>query len=367
MKKRFFAIILSLALVLALLTACAGGASAPAPAAEQPAAPAEPAPAPETAEEPETASEDFDTVTIKIASTKTANQDVGAAAEKFVEMLKERLGDKADVQLYLGGQLYSASEQVQALMSNEVQLVFDISTVLQTVDNQLDILLLPGIFGNRDVSTIYDIIDSEEAHDVLMSNLESKDIQMLALVNGGTIIISNNTRALETPADCVGLKIRAAGAVESQIVTAFGASTMVTENSETYSALQQGLVDGVFNPIKIFKERSFFETNKHVTNLGYIYFPTNFLAANKTWLAGQPQAVQDVIYECAGIIQENLRSNVSNVDAESFAAVEAARCEVTVPADMQPWIDAASTVVDKYYDEIGKEAIESFKAIVEKH
>ncbi len=53
-------------------------------------------------------------------------------------------------------------------------------------------------------------------------------------------------RVVRAPADLAGLKIRVAGAVAAEVVTALGATPVQMPIPQVYNALQTGLIDGVF-------------------------------------------------------------------------------------------------------------------------
>lgn len=68
----------------------------------------------------------------------------------------------------------------------------------------------------------------------------------LALWVSEPIIMIMKDHDIRTPADLKGLKIRVAGAVAADVVSALGATPVQMPIPQVYNALQTGLIDGVF-------------------------------------------------------------------------------------------------------------------------
>ena len=73
-------------------------------------------------------------------------------------------------------------------------------------------------------------------------------------------------------ADLKGLKIRVP-AVELQLAAfrSWGVEPHPLSWSETFNALQQGVVDGQENPYAIIRDQKFWEVQKYITDLHYMH------------------------------------------------------------------------------------------------
>lgn len=143
-------------------------------------------------------------------------------------------------------------------LGNEDEKLDQVSQGLLEVSNsflgkagQLD----PTIFGFN----LYYLFDSLDHADRVISNtdvmerinagLTKKGVRLLALASVGSFSgLANTKRPIRTPADMKGLRMRAMDKVQTEYLSAWGASTVVVPWAEIYNALQTGVADGYINP-----------------------------------------------------------------------------------------------------------------------
>ncbi|MBN2034349.1 MAG: TRAP transporter substrate-binding protein [Deltaproteobacteria bacterium] len=143
-------------------------------------------------------------------------------------------------------------------LGNEDEKLDQVSQGLLEISNsflgktgQLD----PTVFGFN----LYYLFDSLEHADKVIANtdvlnkinagLTKKGVRLLALASVGSFSgFANTKRPIKTPADMKGLRMRAMDKVQTEYLSAWGASTVVVEWAEIYNALQTGVTDGYINP-----------------------------------------------------------------------------------------------------------------------
>jgi tripartite ATP-independent transporter DctP family solute receptor len=112
---------------------------------------------------------------------------------------------------------------------------------------------------------------------------------------GGTFQMENSLRAIESPADLKGLKIRVPpGPIDVATFKAFDASPTVISLGEVYTSLMTHLVDGVEVPLPTMQNFKFYEQIKFcsITNhsgLGY------FMTANPDAWKRLPRPLQEIV------------------------------------------------------------------------
>ena len=95
--------------------------------------------------------------------------------------------------------------------------------------------------------------------------------------------------------DLKGMKIRCTG-TSAEIVKHLGGTPVAMPQTETYDALQKGVVDGVLSPIETLKGWKFAEVVKSTTlNYGSAYSLGFFVVMNKQKWASIPKETQAVI------------------------------------------------------------------------
>ncbi len=95
--------------------------------------------------------------------------------------------------------------------------------------------------------------------------------------------------------DLKGMKIRCTGTT-AKLVSQLGGIPVAMPQTETYDALQKGVVDGVMNPFETLKGWKFAEVIKYTTlNYGSAYSMAFFVVMNKQKWNALPKEVQAVI------------------------------------------------------------------------
>lgn len=303
-------------------------------------------------------------ITIKVTTVQLDSQQMGVAVASLLEKVNERLAGKVEMLTYTGGQLYSNTEELEALKTGDIQMCLAIGSTMSTLDPALGIFKLPYLFPS--VEAAYAILDGETG-DILFQNLKDQGINVLGGFSSGSIIISNSKHPLETPEDLSGLKIRASGKMESAIIDSLGAISTVIPSEETFTGLEQKVVDGLATPSTVFTARRYHEVQPYVTNAGMLYWSNGFILANDEFWDGLPE---DIRTELEAIVTEVLaetrEADTSDLEG-TLDEVEAAGCEVIrelTPEQTELWREATMGVYSDYEEEIGKELIETVQAAV---
>jgi TRAP-type C4-dicarboxylate transport system substrate-binding protein len=100
---------------------------------------------------------------------------------------------------------------------------------------------------------------------MLAKHDEHKGVRVLAVFTHGPGQIYNTRRAIASPKDLDGLKIRIGGQVVNEVAKAVGAVPMLKPAPESYELLSQGVADGVFLPKETPLSLKLMPLIKHVT------------------------------------------------------------------------------------------------------
>ncbi|WP_047151803.1 DctP family TRAP transporter solute-binding subunit [Aneurinibacillus tyrosinisolvens] len=271
MKKRLA--ICLLVLLLGLLTACGGGGSK------------------ETAKSDNGNKGDGKQIVIKFSHVTSVESVKGKAAQKFADLVAEKTGGKVKVEVYPSSQLYGDKEELDALVSGNVQMIAPSVTKMVKLDPRWQYVDMPFLF--RDEAHSLKFFESDLAKKLMNSEqLVGNDIMGLAFWENGFKQVTNNKRALKTPADFKGLKFRAqAGKVLDGQFKALGAGSATIPFGESYAALQQGTVDGQENTFNNIDTQKYQEVQKYMTvsNHGRIDYG---IFVNKPFWDNMPQDVR---------------------------------------------------------------------------
>jgi len=164
-------------------------------------------------------------------------------ADEFARLSSQRM----KVEVYPSSQLGSIAEMLSATQVGSLPITMAVPAWYSKFMKPIDAFTLPYIVSAPE--KLRPAIDGElgKAIDRLGDAAGFKVIGYWLI--GGRHIV-NRVRAVNTPADCAGLKIRDINSqVYIQAFRALGASTVAMDPSELYLALQQGVIDGFEYPI----------------------------------------------------------------------------------------------------------------------
>jgi len=107
-------------------------------------------------------------------------------------------------------------------------------------------------------------------------------------------------KQINTEQDLKGLKIRAGGRLQVEMMKKLGVAPVSMGSPEIYTALQRGVLDGVFYTLGAAFSYKFYEVTDHVTltNFSQIAVPTSI---NPKTLTALPKDLQDIIYKEARV------------------------------------------------------------------
>ncbi|GHD76254.1 TRAP transporter substrate-binding protein [Vogesella fluminis] len=226
---------------------------------------------------------------IKFSHVVAQDTPKGKAAEYFKKLAEQRTKGRVQVQVFPNSQLYKDKEEMEALQLGAVQMLAPSLAKFGPLGaKEFEVFDLPYIFDNYD-----------ELHKVtqgpigmqLLAKLENKGIKGLSFWDNGFKVMSAN-KPIKTPADLKGLKMRiqSSKVIEEQM-RSMGALPQVMAFSETYQALQTGVVDGTENPPSNMYTQKMHEVQKHatVTNHGYLGYA---VIVNKKFWDGLPADVR---------------------------------------------------------------------------
>jgi len=228
-------------------------------------------------------------IVIKFSHVVAIDTPKGKAAEFFAKRAAELTKGKVKVEVYPNSQLYKDKEEMEALQLGSVQMLApSLSKFAPLGVKEFEVFDLPFIFD--DYVDLHKITQGAVGAG-LLKKLESRGITGLAFWDNGFKVMSAN-KPLKAVEDYKGLKMRIQSSkVLDAEMRALGALPQVLAFSETYQALQTGVVDGTENPPSNLFTQKMHEVQKHVsvTNHGYLGYA---VVVNKKFWDGLPADVR---------------------------------------------------------------------------
>ncbi len=303
-----------------------------------------------------------DTIVIKFSHVVAPDTPKGKAAEKFKELAEAKTKGAVKVEVYANSTLYKDKEEMEALQMGAVQMLAPSLAKFGPLGvKEFEVFDLPYIFRGYD--DLHKITQGEVGKG-LLTKLEAKGVKGLAYWDNGFKVMSAN-KPLKTPEDYKGLKMRiqSSKVLEAQM-RALGANPQVMPFSETYQALQTGVVDGTENPPSNLYTQKMHEVQKNVsvTNHGYLGYA---VIANKSFWDKLPEDVRKGLDEALKESTDFANQIAKEENDKSLEAVKAAgKTEIYTPTEdeVKALQKALAPVHAEMADRIGKELIDSIYA-----
>ncbi|MFG1462601.1 TRAP transporter substrate-binding protein [Xanthobacter sp. DSM 24535] len=219
--------------------------------------------------------------TLKYTFVNPMNSHFGAAATAFKETVEGESGGRIKVDIFPGGTLGGEREIVESLQLGTIDMAMTSTSVVGNFVPDVLVFDIPFLF--RDAPHARAVLDGQIGQDIL-AKFGTKGLVGLGYGENGFRHLTNNKRAVETPADMSGLTIRT---MENPIhIAAFsqlGARPTPIAWPELYPALQQGVVDGEENPLSNIITAKFFQVQKYLSLTGHVYAPTVIMISPTAW------------------------------------------------------------------------------------
>lgn len=265
------------------------------------------------------------------------------AATFFAEKVAENTDSGVTVQVQGAEQLGSDAEMMVSLSSGTLDMTANSQGTVSSSVPEVALFGLPFLFESAEHA--YAVVDGPVG-DEIATQAEASGFKVLAWWDNGVRDITNSKRAISTPEDVAGLKIRTPeDPMTIDIFNALNANPTPMAFNELYLALQQGAVDGQENPVSNIHANALHEVQAHLARTGHKYEVTPLVISMSTWeslSAEQQEAVQSAADE-ARDMQRDLMLEQSQ---ELYTELEDSM-EITTP-ELDPFREATADVYDKW-------------------
>lgn len=215
------------------------------------------------------------------------------ALHEINRILKERTAGEMGVRVYSGGQLGAEKDTLEITIFGGIDLNRVNLAPLNSIVPETVVLALPFLF--RSIPHLRQSLDGSPGKRILDAMLPH-GLKGLCYYDSGARSFYNTRRAIRTPADLAGMKIRVQNSdIYVSMVQALGANPTPIPYGEVYQALVQGVVDGAENNWPSYESSRHFEAARHYSLTQHVMAPEVLVASRRTWdglTADQQEALQ---------------------------------------------------------------------------
>ncbi len=206
---------------------------------------------------------------VRWGESLAANHPQVIMAERVAKEVKEKTGGRIDIQVFPNSQLGSGKEMVEMVSSGALQMVTEGAGAVAAFLPPLSVIEAPYLW--RDPAHMSKLAATPFFAKLNDDLVAKRGMRMLNVTYYGKRHLTTGTKAVKTPADMAGFKIRVPPVdVFQSMAEAWGARATPIAFGELYLALSQGVVDGEENPLPTIQSAKLYEVQKYLVLTGHI-------------------------------------------------------------------------------------------------
>lgn len=165
--------------------------------------------------------------------------------ETICKMMEEESGGRMKFVFYPGGSLYGATETLDAVKDGSADICWTCTSFYGGRFPVCEFINLcqTGMNSAQCATEVF-MRMYEEIPEV---QAELSDWKVLNLMSAATFPICTTGTKIEHASDFKGLQVRAAGTIASMYINALGATAVAMATSETYEAMEKGVINAICN------------------------------------------------------------------------------------------------------------------------
>ncbi len=301
-------------------------------------------------------------IKIKFSHVVAESTPKGIGANKFKQLVEQRLAGKVIVEVYPNSQLYGDDKEMEALLLGDVQLIAPSLAKFGKYTKKLQVFDLPFLFD--DIHAV-ERFQKGTLGKQLLSAMAGQNFIGLGYWHNGMKQLSAN-KPLRIPADAKGLKFRIqhSDVLQTQFET-LGANPQKLAFAEVYNALQTGVVDGAENPWSNIYSKKFHEVQKYFSETNHGVLDYLLVTSTQFW-NGLPPKIRTELEKILNEVSEEVNKLALDVEAQDRQKVldfakQTSKTEVLTltKEELAQWREVMKPVWQKFEADIGKDVIEA--------
>jgi tripartite ATP-independent transporter DctP family solute receptor len=221
-------------------------------------------------------------ITIRFNHTDGTGGEAFHFSEKFKSLLAERTRGRIAVQNFHSGQLGAEKDMYDSMQIGSIEMGRSGSLIISVAAPQYGAMELPYVF--RSQQHLRNVLAGPIGQAMHQEFLAKKGVRVLGIVNRGARQLTTKNRAVRSPADLAGLKLRVPEIpVYVAAWRALGASPTPMAFPEVFTALQQGTIDGQENPLGTINGNSFQDVQKYLVLTSHVRGNGWMIASERFW------------------------------------------------------------------------------------
>jgi C4-dicarboxylate-binding protein DctP len=300
-------------------------------------------------------------VEIKFSHVVAENTPKGQMANKFRDLVAERLAGKVEVKVFPSSQLFGDNKVLEAMLLGDVQMAAPSLSKFQKYTKKLQIFDLPFLF--KDMEAVERFQNGPDGQK-LLSSLEKKGLVGLGYLHNGMKQLSAND-PLRVPADAKAKKFRimTSDVLQAQF-EAVKAVPLKKPFSEVFTLLQTKAIDGQENTWSNIYSKKFFEVQPYITESNHGVLDYLVVTSAEFWLSVDEGTRTEIKKALDEAIKHGNMVAAQKAEGDKKAIADSGRSEIINISDeeRQKWVAAMKPVWKKFEGQIGADLIKAAEA-----
>ena len=289
----------------------------------------------------------------KIAVGDSAGSAQHELGKKFVEELEAKSGGNITGELFLNGQLGSEQDTVMDAAMGTLDMSLLAINNITPFSPSVGVFTLPYVIQSLEEAEL--LTQGDVGKELIENTINDAGVRILGWTYTGFRVLTNSKQPVQSVDDLKGLVIRVPkNEIMIASYNAWGINPTPMAWSETFTALQQGVVDGQDNPYLTVHSMKFYEVQKYVTNIRYI-FSIEPLVVSEQIFQGLSADDQQILLDAGNAATLHSAQFLRDSEAAIKEDLIAKGMQIDDPLDGEAeWIRLATEQVwPQFYDSIG--------------
>lgn len=299
-------------------------------------------------------------LTLRLGHPMAPGNNVTVGYEKFKQLVEEKSNKKIRIQIFGNTQLGSDRVTTEAAQAGTLDMSSSSTPNLASFSKAYMAIDLPYATDPKNQEKLYKALDEGALGEYLDKVAQGIGLKTIMFSEYGYRNFVSSNKPLETVKDLMNMKVRTTDSpVEVAVATELGMNPAPVAWGETYTALQQGTVDGEGNTFSLLNDAKHTEVIKHAMDSNHNYSMHILLINKKKWDSLTPEQ-QKIINDSAKEALEWQRAESVKLEEKAWQAFRDKGIKITLLTPEQRAEMKAKTapVREKFAKELPPELIE---------
>ena len=275
----------------------------------------------------------------------------------WADAISEKTGGRIIITSYPGGTLLQAPDTYNGVVEGVADIGLSCFSYTRGRFPVLEAFELPGIYYKN--SKVASKVAWEGIQELNPQEVQDTKLLMVIATGPGDLFTKEPVSSLE---DLEGMEIRATG-LSAKTIEALGATPVGMPQSDTYEALQKGIVEGNLSPVEVLKGWKHAEVTSYITKTPFLYNTLFFVTMNQNSWDAIPADLQQIVLDTTAEFYEEVGIGLWDMQNEQGIkfAVDEQGMEVIELSDEEAaaWMDKVMSVQDEFSANLEKLGIDS--------